>query len=246
MKINRLCTICARQGSKGVPNKNIRLFHGKPLIAYVIAQAKESGLFDAIAVSSDGDEILEHSRRYGADYLIARPAQLATDVAAKLPAIQHCAMQVEQLSGMQFATFVDISVTSPLLIAQDIQGVVGMLETSKPLNVITGTIASNSPYFSLVEQTAQGFVTLAKKPAKPFERRQDCPPCFDMNGAIYAWSAEHFFDVTDVITDKTMIYEMPAERSVDIDTELDFEFASFLFSKRIHQQTHTHQLKMET
>ncbi|MCS5712332.1 cytidylyltransferase domain-containing protein [Candidatus Berkiella aquae] len=234
MSKNRLCTICARQGSKGVPNKNIRQFHGKPLIAYVIAAAHESRLFDAIAVSSDGDDILECSRIYGADYQIKRPEAMATDVAAKLPAIQHCASQVESLSGKQFDTFVDISVTSPLLLAQDIQGVVALLEKQLPINVITGTVASNSPYFSLVEQTAEGFVNLAKKPEKPFERRQDCPPCFDMNGAIYAWTAEHFFSLKDVITDRTLIYEMPAERSVDIDTELDFEFAAFLFNKRIH------------
>lgn len=233
MKIKRLCTICARQGSKGVPNKNIRLFHEKPLLAYVITAAKESHLFDVIAVSSDSNEILEYSRQYGADYQIKRPPALATDSAAKLPAIQHCATQVQRISGMQFDTFVDISVTSPLLIAEDIQGVVAMLEKNQPVNVITGTTASNSPYFSLVEKTTKGYVTLAKKPDKPFERRQDCPPCYDMNGAIYAWTAQHFFNLTDVITERTMIYEMPAERSVDIDTELDFEFAAFLLGKRI-------------
>ncbi len=232
MKKIRLCTICARQGSKGLVNKNIKFFDGKPLIAYVIEAARTSGLFDAIAVSSDCEKILKYSKEFGVDYQIQRPPELATDNAAKMPAIQHCAYQVQKLSNLQFDTFVDLSVTSPLLLAEDIQGAVLLLEKEQPINVITGTIASNSPYFSLVEKNATGFVTLAKKPEKPFERRQDCPPCYDMNGAIYVWKAEDFFSLTDVITEQTLIYEMPADRSVDIDTELDFEFAEFLLNKR--------------
>lgn len=245
MTIKRLCTICARQGSKGVPNKNIKLLGGKPVIAYAIAAARNSGLFDAIAVSSDGDEILEYSRKFGADYQIKRPDEMATDVAAKLPAIQHCASEVQRRMGVDFQTFVDISVTSPLLLPEDIFAVVKLLERHKPINVITGTIASNSPYFSLVERNLEGYVSLAKKPSKPFERRQDCPPCYDMNGAIYAWSAEQFFSINEVITERTLIHVMPDERSVDIDTELDFEFAEFLLNKRTHQLLQTQKVLVE-
>ena len=100
--MKRLCTICARGGSKGVPNKNIRQMVGKPLIAHSILQAQSSGLFEAIAVSSDLMKILDISKKFGADYSVLRPPELASDLAPKLPAIQHCVNEVETLIGEKF------------------------------------------------------------------------------------------------------------------------------------------------
>lgn len=96
----KLCTICARGGSKGVKNKNVRHLAGQPLIAYSIQQAKHTGLFDYVAVSSDSQEILDIARQYGADLTIRRPDELATDTAAKLPVIRHCVSMVEQITGL--------------------------------------------------------------------------------------------------------------------------------------------------
>ena len=100
--MKRLCTICARAGSKGVRSKNTRLLAGKPLIAHSLAQARSSGLFDAIAVSSDSDHILAIARSYGATCLVRRPEALASDAAAKLPAIAHCLEQAEAQLGTRF------------------------------------------------------------------------------------------------------------------------------------------------
>src|SRR5690606_17668905 len=97
-----LCTICARGGSKGVKNKNIRDVGGKPLLAYTLAQARASGLFEAIAVSSDSKEILSVAETYGATHLIERPVELASDQAAKIPAIQHCMVEVEKRLGFEW------------------------------------------------------------------------------------------------------------------------------------------------
>lgn len=97
----RICTICARGGSKGVVNKNIRPLAGKPLIAHTIERAKASGLFACIAVSSDSPAILEAAATWGADYMIRRPEELATDNAAKIPAIRHCLAEAERLSGLK-------------------------------------------------------------------------------------------------------------------------------------------------
>ena len=94
--MTRLCTILARGGSKGVPGKNIRPLLGKPLITHSIEQAQASGLFDHIAVSSDDQAILAAAGAAGVDHLIERPAELATDKAAKLPAIMHCVEMVEK------------------------------------------------------------------------------------------------------------------------------------------------------
>ncbi len=127
--LKRLCTICARGGSKGVRNKNIREMAGKPLIAYTIEQAQTSELFDLVAVSSDSVEILQVARKYGADLLVERPPELATDAIGKLPAIRHCVDEAERMSGKRFDTLVDLDVTSPLRLPEDIQGAVDLLET---------------------------------------------------------------------------------------------------------------------
>src|SRR5579872_5457966 len=122
MSALRLCTICARGGSKGVPGKNIRELLGKPLIAHSLDQARACGLFYAIAVSSDSDEILDVAKRFGADVLVRRPEEMASDTAAKLPAIRHCVEGAEKALGRTFPVFVDLDATSPLRLPADISG----------------------------------------------------------------------------------------------------------------------------
>lgn len=227
----RLCTICARGGSKGVKGKNVRLMHGKPLIAYSIEQARASGLFDAIAVSSDSAQILEIASVYGVDHLVHRPANLATDTAAKLPVIRHCVSEVELARGQSFNTLVDLDATSPLRSVQDIRDAVSLLEASGAGNVITAMPARRSPYFNLVEVDEHNFVKLAKPVAIPFVRRQDAPKCYDMNASIYVWQRVVLFDAPTLFNSDTRLYVMPEERSIDIDSELDFLFVEFLMSR---------------
>ena len=131
--MKRLCTICARGGSKGVPNKNLRPILGRPLLAHSIEQARASGLFAAIAVSSDSKDILAAARQYGADFLIERPADMASDTAPKLPAIRHCVSEAERLAGYRFDTIVDLDATSPLRLPQDIVNATALLEERKEI-----------------------------------------------------------------------------------------------------------------
>ena len=231
--MKRICTICARGGSKGVKGKNLKLLLGKPLIAHSIEQARNSALFDAIAVSSDSPEILSIAKEWGVEYLIDRPAEMATDQAGKLPAIQHCASEVERLSKIQFDYFVDLDATSPLRIAEDIIGAVNLLEASGTDNVITATPARRSPYFNLVEEDVNGIVHLSKPLIQPVLRRQDAPKCFDMNASIYGWNRIGMFEKNTIFNPTTRLYVMPEDRSIDIDSELDFELVEFLFSKRV-------------
>lgn len=231
-KVNRLCTICARGGSKGVKNKNIRELHGKPLIAYSILQAKETGLFTAVAVDSDSDRILEVAGEWGADYLIKRPDELATDQSAKLPAIRHCVSEVERITGQTFDVIVDLDATSPLRIPDDIIASVRLLEERGVSNVITGAPARRSPYFNLVEEDENGVVRLAKTLAVPVVRRQDAPKCYDMNASVYVWKRDVFFICSTLFNADTLLYEMPEDRSIDIDSELDFKFVDFIMGFR--------------
>lgn len=231
--MSRFCTICARGGSKGVKNKNIRDLVGKPLIAYTLEQAQASHLFDLIVVSSDSPEILEVARRYGADLLVERPAQLATDTTAKLPVIRHCVEEAERFTGKLFDVVVDLDATSPLRLVEDIQGAVNLLESEKVSNVITAAPARRSPYFNLVELGEDGVVRLSKPLEKPIVRRQDSPKCFDMNASIYVWQRAALFDYPTVFNSDTRLFIMPEERSTDIDNELDFLIVELLMKKRI-------------
>ena len=105
--MKRLCSVCVRGGSKGVPNKNIRPLLGKPLLIHSLNQARDSGLFDCIVVSSDSQKILKLAKDWGVDHAIERPAELATDSAAKLPVIQHCFRTEETMSGIKLKEQVD-------------------------------------------------------------------------------------------------------------------------------------------
>ena len=230
--MKRLCTICARGGSKGVPNKNIRQMVGKPLIAHSILQAQLSGLFEAIAVSSDSMKILDISKKFGADYSILRPPELASDSAPKLPAIQHCVNEVETLFGENFDVIVDLDVTSPLRITKDIEGAVKLLEDKNVSNVITGCPARRSPYFNLVERDEMGYARLSKPPEKTITCRQDAPECFDMNASIYVWNRAGLIGSKSIFNADTLLFVMPEERSIDVDHEWEFEYVEFLFNKR--------------
>ncbi len=233
--MKRLCTICARGGSKGVKGKNLRTLHGKPLIAYSIEQARASGLFDLLAVSSDSDEILRIARQWGCDYLIKRPNELATDQAAKLPVIRHCVTEVERLVGHIFDTLVDLDATSPLRLPEDICKAVSLLEESGAGNVITAMPARRSPYFNMVEADEWGIVHLSKPPQAAIVRRQDAPPCYDMNASVYVWKHDALFNNDSAFNSDTRLYVMPEDRSIDIDSELDFKFVEFIMASRAIQ-----------
>lgn len=230
--MRRLCTVCVRSGSKGVPNKNIRSLLGKPLLAYSILQAKQSGLFEAVAVSSDGADLLQTARDWGADFCIQRPLELASDSAPKVPAIRHCLTEAEKAAEHVFDVIVDLDATSPLRFISDITGAVALLENSGVSNVITGAAARHSPYFNLVETDPQGTVRLSKELEPPLFCRQDSPKCYDLNGSVYVWRRDSLMNCRSIYGKDTRLFEMPPERSADIDSELDFEFVGFLMKKR--------------
>lgn len=228
----RICTICVRGGSKGVPGKNWRELAGLPLYAHSINQARESGIFDKIVISSDAPEVLLHAVEFGADLAVNRPADLASDTAGKVPAIAHAVETAEAHFGIIFDTCVDLDATSPLRLPQDIIGAVELLESSDSYSVITGAEAHRSPYFNLVEADEHGFVSTAKKLPSGVLRRQDAPKTYDMNASVYVWRRNSLLQGKKVFFENTRIFEMPAERSFDIDSELDFKIVQLLMSER--------------
>ena len=227
-----LCSICARGGSKGVKNKNIRLLFDKPLIAYSIEQAKESGIFEHIVVSTDSDEIAEVAKKFGAEVFFKRPSKLASDQAAKLPVIRHAFIKSEEHFNQYFEYVVDLDATSPLRSPQDITNAFHQFINDDNDNLITAMPARRSPYFNLVEMDNSGKVTLAKPPKESVQRRQDSPECFDMNASIYIWKRDVLLSQDTLFLEKTGLYVMPEERSIDVDSELDFQFVELIMQNR--------------
>ena len=228
-----LCTICMRGGSKGVSGKNLRNLHGKPLMAYTIEQALQSGLFEQVVVSTDSYEIAETAKTYGAEAWFLRPAELATDKAAKLPAIRHAFMEVEKHYGHQFDVLVDLDATSPLRKVEDIKAAYHQFLDEEDADIlITASPCRKNPYFNMVEKV-DGRVRKVKELKPPPTRRQDAPAVYDMNASIYIWKRRALLEYDTLFTEKTSLYVMPEERSVDIDTELDWDFVEFMIGKMI-------------
>ena len=234
MKKSRLCTICARGGSKGVINKNIRNISGKPLIVYSIEQALRSKLFEHIVVSTDSESISEISIKYGAEVFFKRPAELSLDTSPKIPVIRHALMSSEEYYNKVFDTIVDLDATSPLRSVDDILNCVSIFEDKKYGNLITAMNSRRSPYFNLIEVNDKGIVSLSEKSLIPIVRRQDAPSCFDMNASIYIWNRNSLLNREGLFHEDTGLYVMPEERSIDIDSELDFELVEFLIKKKIN------------
>ena len=227
-----LCTICARGGSKGVKNKNIKELHGKPLIAYTIEQAKESGLFEHIVISTDSDDIAKVAQEYGAEVFFKRSSEMASDTAGKLDVIKDAFVRSEAYYQKQYDYLIDLDATAPLRSVDDIKNSFAQFLKDDNSNLITVMPSRRSPYFNLVEVSNDGKVTLSKKLDSSIVRRQDAPKSYDMNASIYIWKRESLLDQKSLFLEKTGLYVMPEERSIDIDTELDFEFVEFMMRKK--------------
>jgi len=225
---NILCTICARGGSKGVKNKNIKKLHGKPLIAYTIEQAKESGLFEHIVISTDSDDIANVAKEYGAEVFFKRSEEMASDTAGKLDVIKDAFVRSEEYYNKKFDYLIDLDATAPLRDVEDIVNSFNQFKENENDNLITAMPSRRSPYFNLVEQDKNGKVYLSKKLDDAIVRRQDAPKSYDMNASIYIWKRDTILNENSIFLKNTGLYVMPEERSIDIDTELDYKFVEFL------------------
>ena len=219
-----ICSICARGGSVGVPRKNLRMLHGKPLIVHTIEQALCCKSIEAVYVSTDDDEIADIARANGAIVPFRRPAELATSSAGKLPVIRHLVEYLTQ-SGIAVTRIVDLDPTSPLRLVGDIESAIALLDVDTDV-VITGYRSDKNPYFNMVEERPDGNFGLVKQPKVGVEARQAAPPVFAMNASIYVWHRNTLN--RGLWQGRTKLYEMPRERSVDIDSELDFLIVEIL------------------
>ena len=220
--------IFARGGSKGVPGKNIKEICGKPLIAYPIEIAKEIESIEKIFVSTEDDNIATVAKEFGAD-IIPRPHDLAQDDSPEWLAWQHAVKWLEA-KGESFDIFVSLPTTSPLRNKKDITQCLTSLD--KKTDVVVGvTEATRSPYFNMVRKDYNGFLKVFLGDDNKYTRRQETPAIFDITTVAYVSRPEFIANFTGIFDGKVKGVEIPAERALDIDTELDFEIAEFLMDK---------------
>lgn len=227
----RVATICAREGSKGLPGKNKKTIDGIPLFGRAILQAAATNLFDEIVVSTDDTEIIQKSSSFGASRIILRPSALSGDTVSKPKTILHALTETEARTGKSFDVVVDLDVTSPLRNLEDIISTIMLLEKSKVSSVVTACISRRNPYFNILEQNQSGHWNISKQVNTAYVSRQEAPLTFDMNAAIHAWFTSSLRSEPKVIYDDTKVFLMPPERSYDIDSEVDFEIVKFLIGR---------------
>lgn len=210
-----------------MPRKNVRSLRGKPLIAWTIELAQRCPSIDGVFVSTDDDEIASVSRALGATVPFVRPPELSGDTAAKLPVIWHLVETLEA-RGVAMTRIVDLDPTSPLRDVEDVEAAIALLDERADV-VITGYRSDKNPYFNMVEEKADGNYGLVVTRGA-VTSRQEAPPVFAMNGSVYVW---HRHTLRRGLWDGTVrLYEMPRERSVDIDSEIDFRLVEMLMAER--------------
>lgn len=228
-----LATICCRGGSKGVPNKNLRLMHGIPLIGHTIVQAQESELIQDLIISTDSQQIADTAREFGAKVPFFRPNDLASDTSSKWPVFIHALEFYEKEYGKEVEYLVDLDVTVPLKTSQDIDGAIQLaLDNPSTEVVITGYEPERNPYFNMMEVKEDGLAEIVKKSEKPIVRRQDAPDVYSLSPAAFVIKKSALYNYPHWSKAPCMIFPIPRERAIDIDSILDFELVEFLMSKK--------------
>lgn len=223
MKPSILAVIPARGGSKGVPRKNIRDLAGKPLIAWTIEAGKQSTFIDRLILTSEDPEIIEVAKQFGCEVPFVRPMALAADSTPGIDPILHA---LEQCKGYDYVVL--LQPTSPLRTAADIDAAIELMLEKNADFCVSVTEPEASPYW-MYNLDDEGKLKPLLEQEKFAVRRQDLPKAFALNGAVYIARTDKLKETKSFLTDKTVAYVMPRERSFDIDTEIDFQLCTYFF-----------------
>ena len=225
--------IFARGGSKGLPGKNIRSLMGKPLIAWAIEHALAVKSIRRVIVSTDSEQIANLAIKYGAEVPFMRPQKLASDQSPEWDAWRHALSFLLDTEGKMPDAMVSVPTTAPLRMPIDIQNCLTLFSESCADAVITVSEAHRNPWFNMVKEVDDGRVELVNQEGYSFFRRQDAKKVFDVTTVAYVVRPQFVLAEKDLFSGNVKAVEVPVERSIDIDTLLDFEIAEFLMSRRL-------------
>jgi len=205
---------------------------GKPLIAWSIEQAKACPAINRVVVSTDSEHIADAARQYGADVPFMRPAPLASDTAGKWSVWQHALEACERHYQEPVDIYVDLDCTSPLRDVEDISGAISQFRSQNVDAVFSVCDARKNPYFNMLEIDGE-CLRMSKPLPHPIVRRQDAPRVLEHVASIYVLSPAYLRRGTGLLSGCTAGYDIGQEKSLDIDSDFDFELVSFLLRKRL-------------
>ena len=202
------------------------------MIGWTIEAAKKSRYLDRIIVSTDGAKIAALAKRCGAEVPFLRPPRLAGDRALVADAVLYTIDRMEKDAGIKWEYLILLQPTSPLRTGKDIDAAIdAFFSNGKSDALLSIAEVSENPYAMLVVAKDGSFKNLLPV-AKEFQRRQDLPKIYKMNGALYICKVDVLRKEKTFYPKKTMAFIMPKERSIDIDTAADLELAEHNMRKR--------------
>ncbi|MPW36240.1 pseudaminic acid cytidylyltransferase [Vibrio sp. B1Z05] len=222
-----IAIIPARGGSKRIPRKNIKLFHGKPMIAYSIQAALNSGCFDKVIVSTDDAEIAEMAKMCGAEVPFVRPSEFSDDFSTTAEVMRHA---VEWCIEQGFAPnyVCCLYATAPFATARDLREAGELLRDSKSAYVFSAT-TFGFPIQRAIKLSESNSVSMFQ-PQYELTRSQDLEEAYHDAGQFYWGTAEAFLSQKAFFAPHSKAYVLPRKRVQDIDTPEDWEFAEALYS----------------
>ena len=230
-----LGVIPARAGSKGVPNKNIRLINGKHLIYYSIFESLKSKLISDVVVSTDSKKFQNISIKYGAECPFIRPPELSGDGALAIPTIQHAVNEIEKINNIKYDYIVMLQPTSPMRKSAHIDDALSKLFRSNADALITVVNVNNNHPMKmkrfLGSDSISGTLVDYEKPPVENCPRQKLPPVYIVNGAIYATKRDVLMEKNSFQGQNCIGYIMNENESVNIDTEIEFLIAEALMKE---------------
>lgn len=212
-----LALITARGGSKGLPRKNVLFAAGRPLIAWTVEAALSSTTVNRVVLSSDDEEIMRVAAEAGCEVPFRRPVELATDKASTMDVVIHA---LQMLPGFEFVVL--LQPTSPLRTGADIDAAFRFMAEHNAPACVSVTEVDQSPYW-MFRLSGDDRLTGLLEPLSGVGRRQDLPPVYTLNGAIYIARVDWLLRSKNFISSETVAFQMPKEKSIDIDDAYDFQ-----------------------
>lgn len=214
--------IPAKGGSTRFPRKNIAILEGRPLLAWAVEAARASGVIEAVAVSSEDDEVLSCAAGLDVEHVLKRPQHLARDPAGIVDVALH-ELDVLEQAGERFDVIVILAPCAPLRTAEDIRAAFEVFRRVRPAFVMSVSEFTHTPFAALTLDAKDHLV-----PAFPelFGRKsQEMPRAYRPNGAIHVLDVARLRETRDYLAPPRAAYVMPRERSVDIDHPEDLDVA---------------------
>lgn len=224
--------VTARGGSKSIPGKNVKLLAGKPLIRWTIDEARKSRLVSRLIVSTDDEEIRSVSLAGGAEAPFLRPVELAGDTSPHIDVIFHALDWLENEQNYRPDYVLLLQPTSPFRTVFDIDDAIHSIESHPETDALVGVCEAEDHPFLVKKINEGGRLEDYMPGTLAYPRRQDLPPAYVINGAIYLNRPSSLRRERKIVPPGALAYVMPRERSLDVDTPWDFNLAELILTGR--------------